>query len=492
MQLWSCAAGRDPSPTAAAAFRCKEPGLFADVSSGCEQFHVCHADPGSRPRLVSTQPCPPGTLFDQRQGSCDAEAEVECELLADADQGFGGVARRVTRSLAVLQGVVVEGRRPGRRRRAVLQQTPSALDVYYPDYDALPQPGPAAQSRLLHPTDLDAAVAPPRQVPSVPSTYFQYSDAAAPSSTTERAFNPDDYVDDNYEPFIETNKPATTTVEAVKATAVREVAASSTPAASRPAVTTTPSSGPRPRIDAQDADPSAVLGREALRGEDPYLAGRGRGSANEYVEYLQDDASLSTQPPNTQAGVPTSTSTSKDSDKPTMTLDPMTSKSATAPSDTKAETSDRIGRPRSVEVRQEVAPLRALSTTSTTPSTTSTASGDHRFRVADNLLRDDTSTPSATLTSSATTTQAGLLNHVPSTPPPSPPPVPLDSQRRPFVCAGRELKAFHDDTTDCRMFHYCSPGFSRGQLLDFRFRCEKGTVYQRDANRCAPGSCTLA
>jgi hypothetical protein len=53
-----------------------------------------------------------------------------------------------------------------------------------------------------------------------------------------------------------------------------------------------------------------------------------------------------------------------------------------------------------------------------------------------------------------------------------------------FVCTGRELHQYHPDTDDCRMFHYCSPGFHDRQVLDFRFICQNGTAFRADTHKC--------
>jgi len=53
-----------------------------------------------------------------------------------------------------------------------------------------------------------------------------------------------------------------------------------------------------------------------------------------------------------------------------------------------------------------------------------------------------------------------------------------------FVCTGRELYQYHPDTDDCRMFHYCSPGFHNRQVLDFRFICQNGTAFKADTHKC--------
>jgi hypothetical protein len=59
-----------------------------------------------------------------------------------------------------------------------------------------------------------------------------------------------------------------------------------------------------------------------------------------------------------------------------------------------------------------------------------------------------------------------------------------------FVCTGKQLHQYHPDPEDCRMFHYCSPGFHRQQVLDFRFICENGTAFKADTQKCENESLT--
>jgi hypothetical protein len=67
----------------------------------------------------------------------------------------------------------------------------------------------------------------------------------------------------------------------------------------------------------------------------------------------------------------------------------------------------------------------------------------------------------------------------------SQPSVSVDTTRTAgFVCTGRELHRYHPDTDDCRMFHYCSPGYHDRQVLDFRFICQNGTAFRADTYKC--------
>ncbi|XP_015177078.1 PREDICTED: FK506-binding protein 5-like isoform X2 [Polistes dominula] len=53
-----------------------------------------------------------------------------------------------------------------------------------------------------------------------------------------------------------------------------------------------------------------------------------------------------------------------------------------------------------------------------------------------------------------------------------------------FNCLEREMYRFYGDMRDCRLFHYCSPGFTSKQVLDFRFVCEEGTMFDEESQSC--------
>lgn len=46
-----------------------------------------------------------------------------------------------------------------------------------------------------------------------------------------------------------------------------------------------------------------------------------------------------------------------------------------------------------------------------------------------------------------------------------------------FNCFDKEINKFYSDPRDCRLFHYCTAGFSKNQLLDMKFVCDLGTYY---------------
>lgn len=53
-----------------------------------------------------------------------------------------------------------------------------------------------------------------------------------------------------------------------------------------------------------------------------------------------------------------------------------------------------------------------------------------------------------------------------------------------FNCLEKEMYRFYGDVRDCRLFHYCSPGFTSRQVLDFRFVCEEGTIFDEETQSC--------
>ena len=53
-----------------------------------------------------------------------------------------------------------------------------------------------------------------------------------------------------------------------------------------------------------------------------------------------------------------------------------------------------------------------------------------------------------------------------------------------FNCLEKEMYRFYGDNRDCRLFHYCSPGFTSRQVLDFRFVCEEDTIFDEESQSC--------
>ncbi|RZC36946.1 titin-like, partial [Asbolus verrucosus] len=53
-----------------------------------------------------------------------------------------------------------------------------------------------------------------------------------------------------------------------------------------------------------------------------------------------------------------------------------------------------------------------------------------------------------------------------------------------FNCFGKAINKFYSDPRDCRLFHYCTPGYTRNQLLDMKFVCDLGTYFDDEKLIC--------
>lgn len=53
-----------------------------------------------------------------------------------------------------------------------------------------------------------------------------------------------------------------------------------------------------------------------------------------------------------------------------------------------------------------------------------------------------------------------------------------------FNCFGKPLNQFYSDPRDCRLFHYCTNGYSKNQLLDMKFVCDLGTHFDDEKLVC--------
>jgi len=73
-------------------------GLYADVETQCQVFHLCRTISGEL-TLESSFVCPPGTVFNQPEGNCDAWKEVECELYSAPEHSFEKTPATGTRNL---------------------------------------------------------------------------------------------------------------------------------------------------------------------------------------------------------------------------------------------------------------------------------------------------------------------------------------------------------------------------------------------------------
>ncbi|CAH1122468.1 unnamed protein product [Ceutorhynchus assimilis] len=53
-----------------------------------------------------------------------------------------------------------------------------------------------------------------------------------------------------------------------------------------------------------------------------------------------------------------------------------------------------------------------------------------------------------------------------------------------FNCFGKEINKFYADPRDCRLFHYCTQGYSKNQLLDLKYVCDQRTFFDEDKLIC--------
>ncbi|KAK9889701.1 hypothetical protein WA026_007084 [Henosepilachna vigintioctopunctata] len=53
-----------------------------------------------------------------------------------------------------------------------------------------------------------------------------------------------------------------------------------------------------------------------------------------------------------------------------------------------------------------------------------------------------------------------------------------------FNCFGKTLNTFYSDPRDCRLFHYCTKGYTKNQLLDMKFVCDFGTHFDDEKLVC--------
>lgn len=53
-----------------------------------------------------------------------------------------------------------------------------------------------------------------------------------------------------------------------------------------------------------------------------------------------------------------------------------------------------------------------------------------------------------------------------------------------FNCFDKPLNRYYSDPRDCRLFHYCTVGYTRNQLLDMKFVCDFGTFFDDEKFVC--------
>ncbi|XP_025828976.1 uncharacterized protein LOC108744549 isoform X1 [Agrilus planipennis] len=54
-----------------------------------------------------------------------------------------------------------------------------------------------------------------------------------------------------------------------------------------------------------------------------------------------------------------------------------------------------------------------------------------------------------------------------------------------FTCFKKDLNKFYSDPRDCRLFHYCTPGYSKSQIVDMKFVCDLGTYFDDEKLVCS-------
>ncbi|XP_022910742.2 enolase-phosphatase E1-like [Onthophagus taurus] len=67
-----------------------------------------------------------------------------------------------------------------------------------------------------------------------------------------------------------------------------------------------------------------------------------------------------------------------------------------------------------------------------------------------------------------------------------------NSNKYTFNCLDKKVNKFYSDPRDCRLFHYCSPGYNSNQAVDMKFVCDMGTYYddiKRICTKKKPSRC---
>ncbi|KAF5300251.1 hypothetical protein FQR65_LT09205 [Abscondita terminalis] len=60
----------------------------------------------------------------------------------------------------------------------------------------------------------------------------------------------------------------------------------------------------------------------------------------------------------------------------------------------------------------------------------------------------------------------------------------VNSKRFAFNCFNKKIHHFYSDPRDCRLFHYCTLGYTKNQLVDMKFVCDLGTYYDEEKFIC--------
>jgi len=503
-------------------FECASAGLFADVASGCERFHLCESGASSP---LSSFRCPGDQLFNQRLGACDAADLVDCGLLSRPehefrrDRGRGRSRRRRSTPILVSvdaqptdsvqfyladyeDAVPVDFRRPQRQPKAT--KPPLYEDADYEEGGAAPTPAPGASTS---------------SPPAKSVSYYVYAakdDAQAPTATRPpNSAVPEDYVDDNYEAQSHPQTPLPihekfmnnlkTLMDFVDD--YDDLAHGLTKPTTKGApVLTSPSPADKP-VAAKVLDEYDYVANDYDDSTKGDVVPKDKSSADDARPSQIDEAKLreatsGTPSAQTTTTAPTTTSASTTTDAASTQAKPHRGRKPThrrpSPSAPPARKTLNRSRPTpapedaSSENAVEAQALFSAAVDTTLTSSSLVPLSERPSTVA--MLETPVSYPSASpapfsVASStsppsepSTATTAEMTTY--GAPSPTTSPASATVPAGPFVCTGREMNKFHRDDNNCRMFHYCTPGFTARQVLDFRFECVDGTSYDEVENRC--------
>lgn len=60
----------------------------------------------------------------------------------------------------------------------------------------------------------------------------------------------------------------------------------------------------------------------------------------------------------------------------------------------------------------------------------------------------------------------------------------MHGRRYSFNCFNKKVHEFYSDPRDCRLFHYCTSGYSKNQMVDMKFVCDLGTYFDDEKLIC--------
>lgn len=126
------------------------------------------------------------------------------------------------------------------------------------------------------------------------------------------------------------------------------------------------------------------------------------------------------------------------------------------------------------EGRRQTIEDEILSELTKSSSSATTESYRRRLRVRPNSNRIRDSSTDAPLQKSASPTQPEKAKEsLPTTP------ISKEGNGKFFLfnCFGKEVDKFYPDPRDCRLFHYCTQGYNKNQLIDMKFVCDSNTYF---------------